>query len=191
MRFFKYMIVALSATLLISCGGPFTRVVKPEYTNTQQGYALQLPVGWVQATGPQAKDSLWVTKDGFSLQSIRVDALKPNKAFETIKKEATTTTVISDLSEMELAEFKAKNPNAASVTLVENTLAKVAGQKSYRLHIQYLNDKGLRLEQVTYGFVTEKNYYRLAYQAPTLHYFKRDIGDFEKLVASFTVNPSN
>ena len=185
MRFLKFIVLAILLAALASCGGPFTRVTKPEYTSSGQSYKVNLPVGWVQATGPQAGEALWISKDGYSLQSFRIDALKQEKAFITLKKSADTKMAISDLAELELAEFKAKNPNAASVKVLENTLSKVSDQKAYRLHLQYLNDKGLRFEQVTYGFVSPKFYYKLAYQAPTLHYFKRDLPAFNQVVNSF------
>ena len=188
MRFFKLTVLSVVATLLVSCGGPFTRVTKPEYTSSGQGYKVNLPVGWVQATGPQAGESLWISKDGYSLQSLRIDALKQDKAFVTLKKSVDTNIAISDLAELELAEFKAKNPNAASVKVLENSLAKVSNQKAYRLHLQYLNDKGLRFEQITYGFVSPKYYYKLAYQAPTIHYFQRDLSAFNQVVTSFKLN---
>jgi hypothetical protein len=187
MHFFRTILIISLVALLSSCGGPFTRLTKPEYVDTTKSYKVNLPVGWVQVTGPQSGDSLWISKDGYSLQSIRIDALKPEKAFASIKKAATTTTPISDLAELELAEIKAKSSNAASIKLLENTLENVSDQKAFRLHIQYLNDKGLRFEQVTYGIVSSKYYYRVTYQAPSLHYFERDKQTFNQTIASFKI----
>jgi hypothetical protein len=102
-----------------------------------------------------------------------------------LRKTVTATTPIIDLAELELAEFKAKNPNAASVKVIENSLANVSGQPAYKLHLQYLNDKGLRFERLVYGFSNTQYVYRLSYVAPTLHYFQRDQAAFQKVVNDF------
>jgi hypothetical protein len=185
MRFIKVSILVVAISLLTACGGPFVRLDKPAYANTSQGYTANLPVGWVQATGPQNADSLWISRDGFSLQSIKIEALKHDKAFESQKKPANLTMPISDLAELEIAEIKAKNPNAASLKVLENTLTNVGNQKAFRIHYQFLNDKGLRFEQITYGLINVKNYYKITYMAPSLHYFARDKALFDQTVASF------
>lgn len=187
MHFYKKILIISLVALLASCGGPFTRLTKADYVDTNKNYKVSLPVGWVQITGYQSEDALWISRDGYSLQSIRIDALKPEKAFPGIKKTATTTAPISDLAELELAEIKAKSSNAASIKVLENTLENVSDQKAFRLHIQYLNEKGLRFEQVTYGLVSAKNYYRISYQAPSIHYFERDKQTFNQTVASFKI----
>lgn len=187
MRVLKIILIVGLTILVASCGGPFTRLTKADYVDANKSFRVNLPVGWVQVTGPQSGDALWISKDGYSLQSIRIDALKPEKAFPTIKKTASTTMPISDLAELELAEIKAKSKNAASIKVLENTLENISDQKAFRLHIQYLNEKGLRFEQLTYGLVSPKNYYRLTYQAPTLHYYERDKQVFNQTVTSFKV----
>jgi hypothetical protein len=185
MRFAKLLLITALMTLLSSCGGPFTRLAKSEFADTNKNFKVNLPVGWVQVTGPQSGDALWISRDGYSLQSIRIDTLKPEKAFASIKKEANVNIPISDLAELELAETKAKSANAASIKVLANTLENVSDQKAFRLHIQYLNDKGLRFEQIIYGLVSAKYYYKLSYQAPTIHYFERDKQTFNQVVASF------
>lgn len=185
--FSKKLLLISFVVLLTSCGGPFTRVAKPEFTDTSKNYHVNLPIGWVQVTGPQSGDALWISKDGYSLQSIKIEGLKHDKAFVSIKKSASTNTLISDLAELELAEIKAKSTHASSIKVLENTLANISEQKAFRLHIQYLNEKGLRFEQVTYGLVNAKYYYKLTYQAPTIHYFGRDKQAFDQMVASFKI----
>ena len=179
------ILVLVLALLLASCGGPFTRIEKPEYIQSDKGYALDAPVGWVQSTAPQVKDEFLISRDGFGLQFISVKVVPIDKAYSTLKKSASVATLPSDLAEAELAEFKAKSPNAPSIVLLDNTLANVAGKKAFKLHLKYLNQKGLRFERESYGFATDKFYYTLSYEAPSLHYFERDRGLFEKMVNSF------
>ncbi len=189
MRFIKQtFLLVIVSTLLVSCGGPFTRVTKPEYANEKQGYNVNLPTGWVQYKSPQTGDALIISRDGYSLQSIQINGLTHEKAFEKIKKISNGLMPVSDLADLEIAEFKAVNPNAASVKILENELAKVSNKNAFKLHLEYLNDKGLRLEHKVYGFATKEYYYRLSYFAPTLHYYKRDEHVFDKVVSEFRLN---
>lgn len=185
MRFIKYAVIISLIALQTACGGPFTRLAKSDYANTNQGYSVNLPVGWVQATGPQSGDQLLISKDGYSLQSIQIQALKHDKAFEKTKKVSNTSMPLSDLAEQEIAELNATNPNAASIKILENSLINIDNKKAFKLHYQYLNDRGLRFEQITYGLINAQFYYKLSYVAPTLHYFLRDKATFEQTVNSF------
>lgn len=187
MRFLKLVCMTLVLLLLASCGGPFVRLDKPDYTDAERGYSVKLPVGWVRITVPQYSDSMMISRDGYTLQSIRIEALKYDKAFETSKKLVKADAVISDVAELEIAEIKAKSSNAASIKILENSLKTISAQQAYKVHLSYLNEKGLRFEQITYGLVGTQYYYRLTYQAPKLHYFERDKPAFEQAVASFVL----
>ena len=171
--------------LLAGCGGPYTRIEQPQYTAANQAYSVQLPVGWVQASLPQKPDVLTFSRDGFSLQSISVSNAKHDKAFPQLKKAVSTTMLATDIAENQLSEIKATNPNPASIQVLENKLVNLSSGKACRLHLRYLNDKGLRFEQVTYGLVGKQYYYTLTYTAPSLHYFPRDKQVFEQVVNSF------
>lgn len=188
MKYFRLVILVFLVAFLASCGGPFNRLTKPEYTNEKLGYHTQLPVGWVQYTGPELKDEVMLSKDGYSLQSIRINRLAKNLAFEKTKQVPAETVLISDLAEYELAEFKAKSPNSASIKVLENTLTKVDENPAFKLHLQYLNDRGLRLEDLIIGLMHNDYYYRLSYYAPTLYYFERDEPIFEQVVSDFQFN---
>lgn len=184
----KIAIFALGL-VLTSCGGPFTRIDKPEYIQSDKGYTLNAPVGWVQSTAPQVKDEFLISRDGFGLQFMSVKVVQLDKAYPTLKKPANATMLPSDLAETELAEFKAKSPNSPSIVLIDNTLASVAGKKAFKLHLKYLNQKGLRFERESYGFATGKFYYTLSYEAPSLHYFERDRAILEQMVISLKLKP--
>ena len=187
MKFLKIAIVVACLLLLSSCGGPFVRLDKPEYVDPAAGYSMQLPVGWVRITTPEFSNALMISRDGYTLQSIKVESLKHDKAFETSKKTASPDIPISDLAELEIAEIKAKHANAASIKVLGNTLTSISGQKAYMLNMSYLNEKGLHFRQITYGLIDKQYYYRLSYQAPILHYFERDRPTFERTVASFAL----
>lgn len=187
MQLLKKTVIVISILLLSSCGGPFVRLDKPEYVDPTSGYSVQLPVGWVRITTPEFSNSLMISRDGYTLQSIKIESLKHDKAFQSSKKTAKFDIPLSDLAELELAEIKVKNTNAASIKVLGNTLTSISGQKAYMLSLSYLNEKGLRFSQVTYGLVDKQYYYRLSYQAPVLHYFERDKPAFERTVASFVL----
>jgi len=128
-----------------------------------------------------------ISKDGYGLHNIQINAFKHDKAFAQTKQKADEKTLISDLAAYELAEFKTRVGNPASVKVLSNTLQTVSNQPAYQLHLQFLNAKGLRMERMITGFMQPDYYYKLIYAAPTLHYFERDKGVFEQMVSDFTL----
>lgn len=188
MKYFRLIILALLVVFLASCGGPFNRLTKPEYINEKLGYSTKLPVGWVEYTGPELKDEVVLSRDGYSLQSIKIKRFEKALAFEKTKQIPAENVLISDLAAYELAEFKAKSANSASIKVLENTLTTVDDSPAFKLHLQYLNDRGLRLEDLIIGLMHKEYYYRLSYYAPTLYYYERDEPIFEQVVSDFQFN---
>lgn len=184
MKIRRYLLLAC---LLAGCAGPYTRIDKPQFTAENQAYSVNLPVGWVQGRFPQQPETVSVSRDGFGLQWINIYSVRHEQAFPKLKKITSAKMLPSDMAELQLAEIKATHPNANSIQIVESTATTVANARGYRLHVRYLNDKGLRFEQLTYGVAGSQNYYTLSYVAPTLHYFSRDQQVFEQLVKSFQI----
>ena len=183
----KLKICLLALCLLAGCAGPYTRIEKPQFSGADQAYTVDLPVGWVQGSFPQQQDTVSISRDGFGLQSINIYCAHYDKAYPKLKKVASAKMLPSDLAEVQFAELKVNHPNANSMQMVESSVATIAGVQGYRLHVRYLNDKGLRFDQVIYGLAGSQYYYALSYVAPTLHYFPRDKQIFEQMVQSFHI----
>jgi hypothetical protein len=72
--------------------------------------------------------------------------------------------------------------------VVKNEPATITAKNGYMLHVLFKNQRGLRYERIVYGFIDTENYYTFMYQAPTLHYFARDRGQFDIVLRSLRVS---
>lgn len=171
------------ALTLTACA-PAWKYMPESETATETTYRLVLPAGWMRNTANH--EILFVSHDGPALQGIVIREADHAEAFKEIDETSTPDILPFELAELTLA--LTKNELAASrVVLLENTPALVAGHQGFRLHIKYETAKGLDYEGVITGFATDKKVYFIKYYGTSLHYFPRDLPEYEKVVQSFQI----
>ncbi|MDY6904033.1 MAG: hypothetical protein SWH61_05035 [Thermodesulfobacteriota bacterium] len=181
-HFFLSVLLLLPILLFSGCIYKWAKIETPELSPASGEFKIQAPVGWVNYEGH--KEQVLLTKDGTSLQYISIMRLDYNQAFPAMEVMITKDTLVTELAEYFFTDFK-KRYNDVQVEKIDTRPATIAGFKGFRSHLEFANAKGLLIETVAYGFVNENGYYEFEYQAPKLHYFKRDIKTFEKIVGSF------
>lgn len=161
----------------------WVRVSKPEIVAPDQSFSIDLPVGWVLSTSQ--KDAIFVTKDGAFIQYIEASRVDHENALKNIKKSTSAALLPTELADLVIANLSQQiQVGNASLLVVSNEPASIAGHQGFRLHCQIKTTEGLRIERVSYGFVTQQGFFLLTYNAPTLHYFERDLPAFEQSVRS-------
>jgi hypothetical protein len=180
-RTIKLTCVLLIAVLATGCT-VWARIDKPLVDGPGEAFQLELPVGWIRAGF--YVDRVLVTRDGTGIQFIEAIKLTHEKAFSGLKEETRADMLPTELAELAIAQVKSR-PGVSDVEVVSNAPATIAETTGFRLHVQMKNSQGLTYEAVVYGFVDADGFYRLTYQAPSLHYFKRDLSIFEHAVKSF------
>lgn len=176
------LITVLILSLTLAGCAVWQRVDTPRTEAPDKSYSVDLPQGWVRLM--QAAEGLEVTRDGMALNRIRVNRVDLAKAFPTLKKAANPDMLPSELAELQIAEYKSADQETV-ISVKENAPAMVGGQPGYRLHLQYRNPRGLGMDRIVQGCATAKGYFTLSYEAPGLHYWSRDLPEFEKTAASF------
>lgn len=173
------------ALLLAGCAtATWTRVEQPQMTGPDRAFTIEAPVGWMHAANLKGK--LFLTRDGPDIQFIRVFKTSHDEAFPAMKRASAPDMLPSELAELAVAELKA-NTTGVVMEVTENAPLEIAGHRGFRLHLRFRTEEGLRYEVLFCGFAGKEGYYGLLYQAPTLHYFQRDLPEFEKMVRAFRV----
>jgi len=172
--------------LLLAIGGCASSIWKPisepTFISEKDAYSVTLPSDWVEhAIG---KNSKIITKDGVGLQTIKVNYSQHENAFEAIEKNSNINMLPQEISENLIAEIKA-NYALDNIDILSDEPAVIDGQPGFRLHLEYKTQRGLRRQYAAYGFVNTNGLYTIIYEAPTLHFFERDLNVFETLVKSF------
>ena len=180
------LILALTSILLAGCIPPATRVDSPRTEALDKAYTVDLPSGWIREY--TSERNLVASRDGFLLESIAVVRHPLKDAFPRTKKAATDALLPSELAELEIAEIMARDELTAALTVLENDPAPLSGKEGFRLKVSYNNPRGLEFIEVVHGAVDGTALYLVTYRAPRLYYFERYYPEFQKTVASFTLN---
>lgn len=178
--------IAISCLLVLTaCVTTWKPIAEPEFISAKDSYSVTLPSDWIEYA--LVKDALVITKDGTDLQTIKVIRDDHKMAFEKIEKSSNANMLPQEVAENLIAEIKASY-SLDNINVLSNDPAALDGQPGYRLLMEYKTDRGLRRKYLAYGFVHKKGLYTLVYEAPTLHYFDRDLVVFEAVVKSFRLN---
>jgi hypothetical protein len=177
----KGLIYILSILALTGCiMRPWTPTTNTEYTSASQNVSLRLPEGWMLSG---RKDILLVTRDGVLLQNIIIEPINVEDEMKYTKKK-----LRRGMSPLEQAEVildnLASDPDRTALKVMSKKPAKVAGHQAFRAEIEFKDKDGLAYQAILYGFMQNNWFYLVRYLAPERHYFPRDEGKFEKMVAS-------
>jgi hypothetical protein len=79
----------------------------------------------------------------------------------------------------------ASDQNVLNLEIVENNPTRVSGISGFKAIYTYKNKDGLKIKSIYYGFIADKWFYGLNYNAAQRFYFDKDVQTFEKVVESF------
>ena len=167
----------------VSGCAPWVQVEGP-YRMDSQGYEANLPAGWRRAT--TVSDSLLLTRDGVSLQYIRIERVAAGEDLKHTKKKFAKGMSHQDVAEVELDEVRS-DQGMRDFELLETVPFPVAGLPGFKLAYTFKAMNGLRLRRVHYGVLVRDGVYRILYQAPARYYFDKDLPTFERIRESFRI----
>ncbi len=180
------------AVLLLSLGGcalqphPWEAAGSDRYESKRGHFSAQLPAGWIQLTNSDSTGVL-LSADGPDLDAISLIRSDNDKAFPTIKKEASPGELPADLAADFIAE--AKTEGNSNLQVLTNEPAKVGGKDGFHVVLDFSTQAGVHYRVDAYGLCTEGGTYALTYRAPLLNYYELYQPAFKSVVASFQLNP--
>lgn len=156
------------------------------FTHKASGYSIQFPAAWRYVKwGDQAV----ATRDGPGLQKIYSDFRKHKKAFRALGKDATPEMMPQELAEKIVAEME-KEGSLQNMQVLSNEPTTLAGRPAFRVHVSFRTavDAGsVRYEGIVVGANSPQGIFLVGYSGPVLHYFARDVENYDKALASFTI----
>ena len=176
------LLLVLTLTLLVSACAPWSRVEPDSRTFEKRGdYTLEQPSGWVRRTADV--NDLFITRDGPALNTIVIARQPHDRKLPRTKRETRADMLPVELAELALAEWRSHDATAL-LEVVSNTPTLLDGLPATRIHIQYLNERGLPIERVMVARVDARGRLSLLYEAPAIVYFERGLPAFEALLTS-------
>jgi hypothetical protein len=182
----KNIIVALLFVAMLSIVGCGTwSTVGGVYKDSHLNISTELPLEWKRLKS--TKDGrLTITRDGLSLQEIRIARFALGKDLPNTKKKITQGMLPQEAAEILIddlnSDFELANKN-----ILENTPETIDGFSGFKISYSFETIKGLKKKAIAFGFLTSKWVYLISYNAPSRYYFDKDFPSFEKVRGSFTL----
>jgi len=182
MRIGKTFLI-LSLIALTGCQGLWTRVDPKAVAYKGDHYVVDLPAGWLRV---QQNKIMLATRDGIGVQNITFVFRKHAKAFEETEQKSTPVMLPSELADRYVADLRAADEHGLpSLEIISDRPVTIDGRLGFELHLQFLNDDGLRYERLASGFANEAGFFVVSYQAPSLYFFERDRATYQQVLQTF------
>ena len=183
LRVFKSITIIFLLSLLFGCNSTWQFIESEQVVSYKDRFKVTVPGGWVQYTFGN-NIGVFVTKDGPGLQWVTAKSLTHQEAVKNTDFVLDENTLPSDLARFYEAKFKVEN-SAFSIENSQDNLKQIDGYNGFEMRLDYKNERGLRYRSVVVGFVDEKYFYEVAYQAPVLYQFDLHLPTYDSFVNSF------
>jgi hypothetical protein len=172
-------ILLLILMLSMSCA-PWVQV-GGLYKMESHNYSVDLPQGWMRWN---KGDDLLITRDGVLLQNIQIVRLNTDEPLKHTKKKFSKVMLPQEVAEVILDNI-ASNKDILNFQLAENSPLKIGENSGFRAVYTYKNKDGLKIKSIYCGFILDKWFYGINYNAPQRYYFDKDFKTFENVLKSF------
>ncbi len=175
--------VVLLIFLLSACDEAWIRVEAGATELTGNHFSTRLPTGWVKL---EQKQEVVATLDGIDIQQIAVSFSEADDAFDKIDGASAEDMLAAELASLYVANLKAADESGLpSLDILKTQPVEVDHRPGFELHLQYVDQSGLRYQMLVSGVATESGFYTISYRAPVLHFFERDREAYRQVVDAF------
>lgn len=180
----KQLPILLLVFLVYGCA-PWQLVERPREWKYLE-FEATLPVEWMKFNS--CPDLLFLTKDGESLQNIRIFRYQISKK-ETLpitKKVFVDTMLPQEISELIVDEMSL-DQNRQKLKIIENIPVDISGEKGFKVEYTFNTPDKLKLKSILYGFKKDNFIYLIQYQAAEQYYFGKDLAVFNNFINNFKI----
>ena len=166
--------------LLSGCGTWST--VGGDYKDGSMNLTVVFPMQWKRLKN--TTDQIVITRDGLSLQQIRVARFGLDKELPNTKKKVTKEMLPQEVAGILIDDLNS-DFDLANKQILENAPETIDGFQGFKFAYTFQTNSGLKKRAIAYGFVAGNWVYIISYAAPARHYFEKDIQTFEKIRETF------
>ena len=183
----RYACALTLALVPLAAGGWEPVLAEHVSAPKKHAFTVQLPPGWLVDVGKQA---LMASRDGPSLGAIGVELFAHKDAFRGAKKQSRDGEPPEDLAEAYLAEVQSSG--VLNVEVVSKGPVQLAGRPAFRLQVRYRSpaEFGVEFEEVALGTTAPEGFLVARYRAPRVHFFEKNLPDFEAVLPSLALTPA-
>jgi len=187
MKMKKALSICFILALILGGCAPWI-MVGGNYENSTQNFKAEFPKGWRKYN--LSKDDVLITKDGLSLQFMRISRSPIEKELQHTKKKFSKGMLPQEIAEIVVQNFRS-NPNIMNQQVLANNPAEIGGYPGFNIVIAFQTKGGLTKQSIVYGFLSGESYYEILYETAKRYYFEKDEADFEKVKDTFKLLRDN
>jgi len=155
-----------------------------KFVSTEYRFEAELPVNWYR--WHSIGDGLLLTRDGQLLDVVRIVRDPFDKELEYTKRKLSKGMLSQEVAEVIVDNLRS-NRNISNFQLVENVPVDLGGYPGFKLTYTYQTKENLKKSGVYYGSLVDQWLYYLYLEAPSRHYFGRDLPAFEQTKNSLKI----
>ena len=165
----KDLFIGIIIALFLGGCSPWV-MVGGNYENPSQNFKAEFPDGWRKLN--LSKDDVLVTKDGLSLQFIRISRSPIEKQLQYTEKKLTKGMLPQEVAEIVIQNFRS-NSEIMNQQVLANNPALIGGNPGFNIVLSFQTKAGLTKQSILYGFLSGESYYEIRYEAAQRYYFKK------------------
>ncbi len=180
----KILPLLISLLLIISCASVAQKRSLQDLSNND--YTVEIPEGWWK---PKHIDKFLITKDGYSLQYVRIQQRPIDRPYRNTKKKLNKAMLPQEAAGVIIDDI-ASDRRIYNFNVIENAPATIDGREGFKILFTFKlkkDKKGAIFKTLYYGFISGDSFYNLRYNAAMRYYFEKDIAAFEQILNSFKV----
>jgi hypothetical protein len=154
------------------------------YVSGTDFFEVDLPIGWRRVYS--TRDGLTITRDGLSLQTVRIVREPIGMELPFTKLQLVKGMLPQEVAEIIIGNIRS-NQNISNFQLGENQPNSVGGYPGFKITYSFQTKDNLRKQGVYYGVLVDQWLYRILLEAPSRHYFPRDVLVLENIRDTFKI----
>jgi hypothetical protein len=176
----NYASLLLSALTLAGCS--HWSSLDSTYVHDQRNIEVTFPKGWRRDA--TVSDATLATKDGVTLQWIRISRFKVDDDLPYTKRKLANTMLPQEVSEVAMDNLRSRE-GCTGFRVLENAPDSLCGLAGFRALAEWKSIDGLRMRDLVYGVMYDERYYEILYEAPLRYYFGRDSAEAVQVKSHF------
>ena len=180
----KILPLLISLLIITSCASVAQKRSLQDLSNND--FSVEIPEGWWK---PKHIDRFLITKDGYSLQYVRIQQRPIDRPYRNTKKKLNKAMLPQEAAGVIIDDI-ASDRRIYNFNVIENAPATIDGREGFKILFTFKlkkDKKSAIFKTLYYGFISGDSFYNLRYNAAMRYYFEKDIAAFEQILNSFKV----
>jgi hypothetical protein len=167
--------------ILTACAGPW-QPIRGDLTAAK--WSLAAPEGWMHLSMPESE---MLSKNGPYLEYIMVQSRPLAKQFRFTKQVLDPGMLSLEAAQLIIDNLRS-DPRFRGFRLLASEPAVAANRDGFKLTYSYMDQFGVAMKTIYYGFLLPDRFFNIRYTAAQRHYFEQELPTFKTTLSSIQLS---